>query len=67
MLANLSNRFRVPAIFWAKVAQEASGFFGCQDYRAEDGAQGYSMYHKIVLWRKTLTKEAPFSDFSSKK
>jgi len=33
----LSNQFMMPAVFWSPVAQEASGFFGCQDTRDDNG------------------------------
>lgn len=40
----LSKSFKIPGTFWGPVAQEASGFFGSEDYQGEDGAQGFCGY-----------------------
>ena len=44
----LSSTFKIPEAFWTPVAQEASGFFGCQDHEDADGLQRYSMYDKLI-------------------
>jgi hypothetical protein len=48
----MSEKFMVPAIIWTDVAQKASGFFGSQDFQADNGNRGYSTYHYVT----TLTK-----------
>lgn len=35
VIAQLSKLLRIPPIFWASVADQASGFFGCQEKQGE--------------------------------
>ena len=54
--SSLSSTFKIPETFWTPVAQEASGFFGCQDREDADGLQRYSMYDKLIRTKMMLMR-----------
>ncbi|CZR68590.1 uncharacterized protein PAC_18489 [Phialocephala subalpina] len=54
----LSNRFKIPAMFWSSVAQDASGFFGCQDTRDTRGdLENFSSHFRFLV--KEAIKPTP--------
>jgi hypothetical protein len=63
----VSNSFKIPATVRTPVAQEASGFFGCQAPQDENGIQTYCAYDIPFGIKKKLTGQPPSSDSSLKK
>ncbi|TKA72098.1 hypothetical protein B0A49_03784 [Cryomyces minteri] len=46
----VSNRFLIPPAFWTLVAQEATGFFGCEaNAIANDGASAYCSWFRFMV------------------